>query len=249
LSLVKSLLTTNPHQGTILGPVIGGAFADSKATWRWVSYFFLEIDSSANSFSKAFYINLVLIGIASPIFLFCIPSTQPQPNVSFTRKMAELDWLGALLNAGIYSAWVIGLQFGGSTWEWSSGRTIATFVVCGVLIIAFILQQYFSILTTPERRIFPVMFLTRRTMLVLFVVTAAVTSLVFVPIFYIPVYFEFVHGDSGVESAVRLLPLVMVLVFTTVVSGFALPKIGYYMPFFLVSGILGLTGSGMFFSF
>lgn len=23
--------------GTILGPVIGGAFADSGATWRWVS--------------------------------------------------------------------------------------------------------------------------------------------------------------------------------------------------------------------
>lgn len=23
--------------GTILGPVIGGAFADSSATWRWVS--------------------------------------------------------------------------------------------------------------------------------------------------------------------------------------------------------------------
>jgi MFS family permease len=25
--------------GTILGPVIGGAFADSSATWRWVSGF------------------------------------------------------------------------------------------------------------------------------------------------------------------------------------------------------------------
>jgi MFS family permease len=29
--------------GTILGPVIGGAFADSSATWRWVSIFVLPL--------------------------------------------------------------------------------------------------------------------------------------------------------------------------------------------------------------
>lgn len=29
--------------GTILGPVIGGAFADSGATWRWVSTLYLSL--------------------------------------------------------------------------------------------------------------------------------------------------------------------------------------------------------------
>jgi MFS family permease len=27
--------------GAILGPVIGGAFSDSSATWRWVSYLYI----------------------------------------------------------------------------------------------------------------------------------------------------------------------------------------------------------------
>ncbi|EEA24238.1 multidrug resistance protein B, putative [Talaromyces marneffei ATCC 18224] len=140
--------------GTILGPVIGGAFADSSATWRW-----------------AFYINLVIFGVLSP-GLLSIPSFNPQPNVSTLTKLKELDWVGVTLIAGLYSSFVIALTFGGVSWEWSDGRTIATLVVCGVILLLFMAQQYFAILTTPERRLFPIQFITSRTMVILHMCTA-----------------------------------------------------------------------------
>src|ERR1051326_1799563 len=66
--------------GCILGPVVGGSFADSSATWRW-----------------AFYINLVLFGVCAPIYFFVIKSYMPQPNVSFGERVKRMDWLGILL--------------------------------------------------------------------------------------------------------------------------------------------------------
>ncbi|KAK9421201.1 putative Major facilitator superfamily (MFS) profile domain-containing protein [Seiridium unicorne] len=46
--------------GSVIGPVIGSTFAESSATWRW-----------------AFYLNLVVAGIFTPGFLFCLPSINP----------------------------------------------------------------------------------------------------------------------------------------------------------------------------
>jgi MFS family permease len=71
--------------GTILGPVIGGAFADSSATWRW-----------------AFYLNLVIYGVFSPIYFLWLPSIPVIAEKSFLSKFLAMDWVGITLNAGIY---------------------------------------------------------------------------------------------------------------------------------------------------
>lgn len=217
--------------GTILGPVIGGLFADSPATWRW-----------------AFYINLVILGVLSPIFVFMIPSTPALPNEtrSIAVRLATLDWLGALLNAGIYVSWVLALQFGGVQWVWSDGRTIATFVVCGVLIVAFALQQWLCIGTSKENRLFPVRFLTDRTIMLMFFLTSCWNATNFVIMFYIPVFFEFTHGDSGIDSAVRLLPFVICLVVAMMINGVLLPKFPLYMPWWVVTGVLMTIGTCTF---
>lgn len=50
--------------GDCLGPVVGGAFSDLKATWRW-----------------GFYINLVIGAISAPIFIFNLPNVRPVRGV------------------------------------------------------------------------------------------------------------------------------------------------------------------------
>lgn len=129
-------------------------------------------------------------------------------RILFKTKIMEMDWLGTLLNTGVYTSWAIVLTFGGSECAWGDGRTIATFVVFGVTFVAFFAQQYFAFMTTYERRIFPGEFLKSRTLMLLFVCTNTAGAAILIVVYYIPVYFQFVHGDNGLMAAVRLLPFV-----------------------------------------
>ncbi|KIM94421.1 hypothetical protein OIDMADRAFT_45798 [Oidiodendron maius Zn] len=216
--------------GTILGPVIGGAFADSSATWRW-----------------AFYINLVVFGLLSPAFLF-IPTFQPQPGIPILTKLKQLDWVGAVLNSGLYTSFVIALTFGGTTWAWNSGRTIGTLTACVVILIVFIVQQFFAIFTTPEHRLFPIEFVASRTMVILRITTACASTAMFITLYYVPIMFQFSRGDSGLESAVRLLLLIVVLSLFIMGSGAILPLVGYHIPFFILGGVFILIGGALMFT-
>jgi hypothetical protein len=70
----------------------------------------------------------------------------------------------------------------------------------------------------------------------------------FITIYYVPLLFQFSRGDSGLESAVRLLPFIFVLIFFIMGSGILMPLIGYYMPFFVLSGILTLIGGALMYT-
>lgn len=135
-----------------------------------------------------------------------------------------------------------------SQWEWDSGRTIATFVACFVISIVFAIQQYFSILTTPEHRLFPIEFLKSRSMILLHIATAASGTALFVPVYYIPLLFQFVKGDNGLDAAVRLLPFVMVDIFFIIAGGVLMMKIGYYLPFFVWSGVFTIIGAALMYT-
>jgi hypothetical protein len=140
------------------------------------------------------------------------------------------------------------LTFGGATWSWNSGRTIGTFVACFVILIVFALQQFFAIFTTIERRLFPVEFLASRTMILLHILTACAGTSMFITIYYVPLMFQFSRGDSGLDSAVRLLPFIMVLIFFVMGSGIVMPLVGYYIPFFVLSGVFTLIGGALMYT-
>src|SRR5688572_18725193 len=69
--------------GTILGPIVGGALADSSATWRW-----------------AFYINLPIGALFAPVYLFLLPSPDPRPGATIKERLLSIDWIGAPLMMG-----------------------------------------------------------------------------------------------------------------------------------------------------
>ena len=82
--------------GAILGPVIGGAFATSSATWRW-----------------AFYINLVIFALSAPAYVFCLPSIYLSQSVSVRARIARLDFVGFLLGAGTWVTFLMAITMAG----------------------------------------------------------------------------------------------------------------------------------------
>ncbi|KUL84942.1 hypothetical protein ZTR_07867 [Talaromyces verruculosus] len=82
--------------GTVLGPITGGAFADSDtATWRW-----------------SFHINLCVGAVAGPIYLWLIKTHRPRPGLSLANHLKQLDIFGATLMVGAFVSGIMAISFG-----------------------------------------------------------------------------------------------------------------------------------------
>jgi MFS family permease len=217
--------------GTVLGPIIGGGFTDSSAGWRW-----------------AFYINLCIGALCAPVYLFMLPTYDPRPGVSFKDRAREMDYVGGILTIGAFVSGVMAVSFGGVTYPWNSGKIIGLFVCSGVLFILLGIQQVYTVLTTTSRRIFPVEFFKSRTILILFAMTAAGGTAIFIPIYMIPIFFQFTRNDSALEAGVRLLPLIFLMVFAVITNGAVLSAFGYYMPWYTLGGALLVTGGALMYT-
>jgi hypothetical protein len=61
-------------------------------------------------------------------------------------------------------------------------------------------------------------------------------------------FFQFTHGDDSLQVAVRLLPFILIGVCTTMVKGALMPKFGYYMPWYALSGASSLIGGSLMYT-
>lgn len=214
----------------MIGPVIGGAFAESSATWRW-----------------GFYLNLCVGGLFAPVYIFLLPGFDPRgfdpkgPQ-KLAERFKEFDYVGAVLSVATLVCIIMATNFGGTLYAWDNGRIIALFVLAGLFSVAFAVQQTITLLTTESDRMFPVNFLRMKEPVLLFIAMAAANAGGFIAIYYVPTYFAFVRGDHPVESAVRLLPLIVFISTIVLLNGAMISKLGYYQPWYVTGGALVLIG-------
>ncbi|KAJ5201513.1 Major facilitator superfamily domain general substrate transporter [Penicillium cinerascens] len=217
--------------GIVLGPVIGGAFSESSVGWRW-----------------AFYINLFIGAVCAPFYLFLIPNKDPRPGASIKERAVELDYPGIVIQCGALTTLILAINLGGITYPWNSGRIIAMFVVVGVLFIALGFQQVWAIGTSPARRIIPVQFFRSKIVLILFAACASGGACAFIPIYMIPLFFQFTRNDIPLDAGVRLLPFVVFMVVFVFINGNLMARLGYYMPWYLLGGLLVVLGSALMYT-
>jgi hypothetical protein len=219
--------------GAILGPVVGGAFSQSPATWRWAFYINLWVHTVSfvyHPWSSSTPYDSVVAALCAPIYILYLPSVKPSNSAKLKpiRAVVSFDWSGWVLCTGATVCISFALTNGGNIWPWQDYRTITFCVFFGVLSIATFVQQSLHLFTTEEKRLFPPPHITRDSTLTLLNIQTAVTiANIFVPLYFIPLYFQFVHGDSAIKAAVRLLPFVLVFVTTSLLSGALLPRINY----------------------
>ncbi|PHH92661.1 hypothetical protein CDD83_6265 [Cordyceps sp. RAO-2017] len=211
--------------GTVLGPIVGGSLGESAATWRW-----------------AFYLNLLVGAVCAPVYVFLLPDFKPLAGTPFAQRAGRIDYLGSLLSIGLLMCIIMAMNLGGVLWDWNSGRSIALFVLSGVLTIVFALQQIFCIGTTTEDRLFPMHFWKSRTMIALFFTMMLATFGSFIGIYYLPLYYQFTRGATAVETSVHLLPFILFLVAFNLVNGQYMGSTGYYYPWYIAGSALELIG-------
>lgn len=210
--------------GTMLGPIVGGLFADSPATWRW-----------------AFYINLCIAAVTAPACAWLIPVLRPEAQGSTLERIRRVDYLGAVLFLSGIVLVVMLLSFGGSLYTWSDGRMITVYVTTGVVWLAFVLQQSLSLFT--HDRIFPVHLATNLETSLMFAWTANAISALVVPIYSLPLFFQFAFAESSIRSAALTLPSIVAAVIAAGAGGPLVAKFPVYKAWFIFGGSVMLVGS------
>ncbi|ONM47351.1 MDR family MFS transporter [Nocardia donostiensis] len=197
---------------TVVGPMLGGLFTD-HATWRW-----------------CFYVNVPLAA------LMILIAARTIPHVAAAARPI-IDYAGIALVAVGVSALILGLEFGGQEYPWTSPVIIGLFVLAVVLLVNFV---------AVERRaaepMLPMNLFNSRIFTVCSVLSFIVGFAMLGAITYLPAYLQYVDGVSATVSGVRTLPLVVGLFVTSVLSGQVVGRTGRYRYFPIVGTALMVLG-------
>ncbi|ETS86472.1 hypothetical protein PFICI_00300 [Pestalotiopsis fici W106-1] len=214
--------------GLITGPLIGGALTE-YTTWRW-----------------CFWINLPLGGVAAFFLLLIrIPDvTVKDPfGLALVRKaLPDLDLVGFSLFAPASVMFLLALQFGSNNaYAWNDSVIIGLFVGAGVTAIIFGYWEW----RVGDKAMIPGSLVKQRVIWTSCGQIFCMMFCVFVANFYLPIYFQAVKGNSPTMSGVYLLPGILSQLLFVVLSGFAVSKLGYYLPWAVSGAAVVAIGCGL----
>ncbi|CCF33228.1 major facilitator superfamily transporter [Colletotrichum higginsianum] len=217
--------------GSVLGPVVGGAFAASSATWRW-----------------GFYVSLPVGAAFIPVYFLLFPSVDPHPTKTLAEKFRLVDWVNAVIFLAGSACLTVVLTFGGVVYPFRSGTVIALWTVTGVLLVAFIVMLKMHPLVSKENRLYPVHFFKQPTLINMQLQVFLSSGIILAMTYFIPLYFQFVKGDGALDAGVRLLPLIMFMVVASMVNGFLMPRYGLIPVWYIGGSSLALIGTALMFT-
>ena len=135
-----------------------------------------------------------------------------------------IDLPGTLIIVPSVTCLLIALQFGGIRFGWGNGRTIALFVVFASLALGFAYLQY----RLGDKASIPARIIKRRSILAAFWFSACCNGILAMTEYYISVYWQGVRNETALKSGLLTSGLIIGLFAGSMLSGFGIPKVGYF---------------------
>lgn len=208
---------------SVAGPLLGGFFSDSGeflgiTGWRWI-----------------FYINLPF-GIASLII------TSAVLHIPRIKREHSIDYLGAVLMVVGVTSLLFAVSVFGPEDGWQDWHTLFSSGAGLILLVIFLLWESYA-----KEPIIPLSLFKNHTFSITSALGAVIGAGMFGAIVMIPLYMQVVKGYGATEAGLKLIPLMLGIVSTSIISGKAISKSGKYKRFpiagtaIMTLGLLGMA--------
>ncbi|KAJ4301875.1 hypothetical protein N0V90_003971 [Kalmusia sp. IMI 367209] len=201
-------LADNSKNNTIfglinVGPVIGGYL--TKASWRYT------------------FVVPIPIAVLSHVLIFVLMrkdlvkgrvnlNSDDSRRTGYITGLGHIDWIGMItfiLGIGLL---ILAVQWGGTSYAWSSAATIAPFIIGGILMLIFFIHEYLlgpgrfmsRIFTRQVAMIPSTLFRKKDTSLLMIINFSAGVSLVSA-FYFVSYYWQLAEGYNSSKAGTQLL--------------------------------------------
>src|SRR5438105_1765886 len=193
---------------SIIGPLLGGYLTDNLS-WRWV-----------------FYVNLPVGVIAIAVLWLSFPNIRP------VLRERRIDFLGAgTLVAGVVPL-LLALSWGGNDYPWASPTILGLFGIAAIMLVVFGIVE-----RRAAEPIIPLSLFGNRIVSVSVLALMLMAIGMFGTILFIPLFIQGVIGTSATQSGTVMMPMMMVMVTSSILGGQNISRTGRYK----LIGLFGMT--------